>query len=144
MKNSIKLQVWARVAAALLATLLVGVVINLNIHSIRQVEQDNVQVNSLVSRALTAEVAHYRWVTGLGNALYAGAEFTGSMDPTTCVLGQWIYGEAGTEDSTILSLREQLKPLHETIHGSASQALELLETIPKRRRPITAIPSRQM
>lgn len=132
MKNSIKLQVWARVAAALLATLLVGVVINLNIHSIRQVEEDNVQVNSLVSRALTAEVAHYRWVTGLGDALYAGTEFTGSMDPTTCVLGKWIYGEAGTEDATILSLREQLKPLHETIHGSASEALALLKEDPKK------------
>lgn len=46
------------------------------------------------------------------------------MDPTTCVLGKWLYGEAGTDDAEILKLRGDLEALHKELHGSASQVLE--------------------
>ena len=58
------------------------------------------------------EAPHNKWSSNLSNALYSGSEFTGSTDPTGCVLGQWLYGEAGTDDKTILDLRSQLEPLH--------------------------------
>ena len=58
-------------------------------------------------------------------------EFTGSTDPTGCVLGQWIYGEAGSSNETVMKLRNQIKPLHEELHGSAIQVLELYEKDPK-------------
>ena len=62
--------------------------------------------------------------------MYADTEFTGSIDPTTCVLGQWIYGEAGTDDTDILALRTQLEPLHKELHESATYVLELMEDDP--------------
>lgn len=75
-----------------------------------------------------AEVAHYKWSSGLSNALYAGAEFTGSIDPTTCVLGQWLYGEEESDNEKIAALREQLEPLHKELHESASYVLDMYKT----------------
>lgn len=94
-------------------------------------EEFNVQVNAVLQRAQQAEVAHYKWSANLSNALYSGTEFTGSTDHTGCVLGQWLYGEAGTEDETILELRNQMEPLHKELHQSAIYVLDLLEKDPE-------------
>ena len=128
MRKSVNKMVGIRVAAALASVLLFSVVMTINILSIERSEKLNAGVNALLERAQKAEVAHYKWASNLRNALYAGTEFTGSTDPTGCVLGQWIYGEAGTDDEEILDLRSQLQPLHEELHQSAVYVLELLET----------------
>lgn len=131
MRKSVKLMVGIRVAAAFLSMVLFSVLTTKNIISIDHSEEANIEVNALLTRAQQAEVAHYKWAANLSNALYAGTEFTGSTDPTGCILGQWIYGEAGTTDETILALRSQLEPLHEELHKSAVYVLELLETDPE-------------
>ena len=128
MGKSIKRAVGVRVIVALAAIVLFSVMITINLLNIEATQSANTQTSSVLDRAHRAEAAHYRWSSNLSNALYAGTEFTGSMDPTGCVLGQWIYGEAGTDDAEILSLREQLKPLHEQLHKSAATALGMLET----------------
>lgn len=130
MRKSVKLMVGIRVAAAFLSMVLFSVLTTKNIINIDRSEETNLAVNALLTRAQTAEVAHYKWASNLSNALYAGTEFTGSTDPTGCVLGQWIYGEAGTDDETILNLRSQLQPLHEELHQSAVYVLELYKTDP--------------
>ena len=132
MRNSIKKMVGLRVIAAVASVLLFSVMMTVNILSIESSQKANVQANALLDRAQTAEAAHYRWASGLSNALYAGTEFTGSKDPTTCVLGQWLYGEAGTSDAEILALRAELEPLHKELHESATYVLDLLGTNPAR------------
>lgn len=131
MRKSIKKMVGIRVAVALFAILLFSVVTTVNIIRIDRTQAANVQANTLLDKAQKAEAAHYKWSSNLNNALYAGTEFTGSIDPTTCVLGQWIYGEAGTEDPEILALRTQLEPLHKELHESATYVLDLLNTNPE-------------
>ncbi len=130
MRKSVKLMVGIRVAAAFLSMMLFSVLTTTNIINVDHSEENNSAVNALLTRAQKAEAAHYKWASNLSNALYAGMEFTGSTDPTGCVLGQWIYGEAGTDDETILKLRSQLQPLHEELHQSAVYVLELYETDP--------------
>lgn len=130
MRKSVKLMVGIRVAAAFLSMMLFSVLTTKNIISVDRSEEYNSAVNALLTRAQMAEAAHYKWASNLSNALYAGMEFTGSTDPTGCVLGQWIYGDAGTDDETILNLRSQLQPLHEELHQSAVHVLELYETDP--------------
>lgn len=131
MRKSVKVMVGFLVAAAFLSMLLFSALTTKNIISIDHSEEANIAVNALLTRAQQAEVAHYKWASNLSNALYAGTEFTGSTDPTGCILGQWIYGEAGTTDETILNLRSQLEPLHEELHKSAVYVLELLKTDPE-------------
>ena len=132
MRKSINKMVGYRVAAALISVVLFSVVTTVNIMRIKRAEAENAQAFELLNRAQTAEAAHYKWSSGLSNALYAGKEFTGSIDPTTCVLGQWLYGEAGTDNEKILALRTQIEPLHKELHGSATEVLGMLETNPAR------------
>ncbi len=130
MKKSIKKTVWTRAIAALASILLFSFVTTANILRIQGVQNENTQAAELLQRAQGAETAHYRWASGLSNALYAGAEFTGSTDPTTCALGQWIYGSEEITDPAILTLRNELEPLHKEIHESATHVLGLLKTSP--------------
>ena len=119
-----------RIAAALLAVVLFSLLTTQNIYRMEATEAANSSVNAVLQRAQKAEAAHYKWSSNLSNALYSGSEFTGSTDPTGCVLGQWLYGEAGTEDQEILALRSQLEPLHKQLHESAIYVLELYEKDP--------------
>ncbi|HBH95353.1 MAG TPA: hypothetical protein DDX91_06345 [Ruminococcaceae bacterium] len=130
MNRSIKTMVGVRVAAALVSVVIFSLLTTVNIFRIQNNEIKSDQVNSLLNTIQTAETAHYKWSANLSNALYAGTEFTGSIDPTSCILGKWIYGEAGTEDETILQVRSQLEALHKTLHQSATTALELMESDP--------------
>lgn len=131
MRKSIKTMVGIRVAVALAAVILFSVMMTVNIIRISHTQTASAQANALLDKAERAEVAHYKWSSNLSNALYAGTEFTGSIDPTTCVLGQWLYGEAGTEDQEITNLRNQLEPLHKELHESATYVLDLLKTNPE-------------
>lgn len=130
MRRSIKVMVGIRIVAAFIAVMLFSGFTTMNIIKMEDSEEYNVEVNALLQRAQKAEVAHYKWSANLSHALYAGTEFTGSTDPTGCVLGQWLYGEAGTDDETILKLRSQLEPLHKELHASATYVLEMLEKNP--------------
>lgn len=130
MRKSIKVMVGIRVAAAFLAVMLFSVLITTSIMNMEASEEANVAINAVLQRAQKAEAAHYKWSGTLSNALYSGTQFTGSTDPTGCVLGQWLYGEAGTEDAEILKLRSQMEPLHKELHQSAVYVLKLLETSP--------------
>lgn len=131
MRKSIKVMVGIRVVAAFLSVLLFSFLTTKNIINMDRSEEFNVEVNALLQRAQSAEVAHYKWAANLSSALYSGTEFTGSTDPSGCILGQWLYGEAGTDDEHILDLRDQMEPLHRELHQSAVYVLELMETNPK-------------
>lgn len=130
MRKSIKVMAGTRIVAAVLAVVLFSLLTTKNIFNMEASEAANLSVNALLQRAQKAEAAHYKWSSNLSNALYSGSEFTGSTDPTGCVLGQWLYGEAGTEDQEILNLRSQLEPLHKQLHESAIYVLELFKTDP--------------
>ncbi len=129
-KKSIKRSVLIRVIAALSATLLFSFMITFNLIRIDRTREKADNVTALQDRAQVAECAHYKWVVNLSNALYEGTEFTGSTDHTACVLGQWLYGEAGTDDAEILNLRTQIEPLHMELHQSAVSVLETLKSDP--------------
>lgn len=131
MRKSIKTMVGIRVIAALISIVLYSVLISVNIFSIKDTEKSSKQASQLLTKIQGAEVAHYKWVTGLNNSLYEGAEFTGSIDPTACALGQWIYGETDTDNADVAALRDQLEPLHKELHESATYVLDLAKTNPK-------------
>ncbi|ANU53256.1 CZB domain-containing protein [Acutalibacter muris] len=130
MGKSIKRSVTIRVAFTLVAMLLFSFITTANTFKIQGTQEQAQQASALLDRAQKAEAAHYKWAQNLSNALYAGTEFTGSTDPTGCVLGQWLYGEAGTEDPTVLELRSKLEPLHKELHESATYVLDMHKTSP--------------
>lgn len=131
MGKSIKRSVAIRVVFALAAMLLFSFMTTANTFKIEGTQEQAKQASALLDRAQKAEAAHYKWSSNLSNALYAGTEFTGSTDPTGCVLGQWLYGEAGTEDQRVLELRSKLEPLHKELHESATYVLGVHADDPK-------------
>ncbi|MCM1054261.1 MAG: methyl-accepting chemotaxis protein [Bacteroides sp.] len=130
MKKSIKKIVIIRIAFALASVLLFSFLTTYNILRIERLHDEATSMHTTQMNAQKAEAAHYRWSINLSSALFSDTEFTGSTDHTSCVLGQWLYGEAGTDNEQILSLRAQIEPLHEELHKSAVTALEMLETNP--------------
>lgn len=131
MRKSINTMVGIRVIFAFISVLLFSIMVSKNINLIEENEASSEQVNTLLSRAQKAEAAHYKWSTNLSNALYANTEFTGSTDPTSCILGQWIYDDAGTDDEYILNLHKEMEPLHKELHESAAYVLNLMKTDPE-------------
>ena len=131
MGKSIKRSIAIRAALALAAMLLFSFITTANTFKIDNTQEQAQQASALLDRAQKAEAAHYKWSQNLSNALYAGTEFTGSTDPTGCVLGQWLYGEAGTDNETVLGLRSKLEPLHKELHESATYVLDIHKSDPK-------------
>ena len=129
MRKSIKRTVFIRVAAALLSILLFSGVTTFNLLRVEGMQERNAQTVALLNNAQSAETAHYRWALNLSNALYAGGQFPGT-DDTQCVLGKWIYGEAGTDNADILRLRSEIQPLHKQLHQSVGEAQSLMATSP--------------
>lgn len=125
MDTSIKRAVSFRVASAVLMVFLFSGITTFNILRIAGLQEDNLAVSATLNQVQSAETAHYKWSANLSNALYSGTEFTGSMDHTGCVLGQWLYSELDMKDAEIDSLRGKIEPLHKELHASAATALEL-------------------
>ncbi len=128
--KSIKTMVGVRVIAALASVILFSVTTTVNIMRIQGMQEAQSEAALVLDKAQKAEAAHYKWSSNLSNALYAGTEFTGSTDPTGCILGQWLYGEAVTDDETILALKSEIEPLHKQLHESAIEALDKMNTSP--------------
>lgn len=131
MKGSIKKMVGIRVITATIAIVVYSLFVTANVFVIKNTQKESVAANTLLDTIEKAEVAHYKWSSGLSNALYAGKEFTGSMDPTSCVLGQWLYGDVTTDNEKVISLISELEPLHKELHESASYVLDMHKTNPE-------------
>lgn len=127
MKKSIKKSVLIRVAATVCSILIFSGVVMLCRMELQRANASVEQSEHFMTQAYESEVAHYKWASNLSNAIYEGTEFTGSTEDTNCVLGKWLYGEQTTDDTEILALLDQIKPLHKEIHGSATEALDLLD-----------------
>ena len=128
MGNSIRRSVMIRVICAIVAILLFSGVTTTNILRIENNQNESVLIDAMLNQIQRAEVAHYKWAANLSNAVYAGTEFTGSLDHTSCVLGQWLYSDMAFEDAQIESLRSQIETLHQQLHASAGTALEQYAT----------------
>lgn len=125
MNSSIKKSVGIRVICAVVMILLFSGMTTMNIMKIDRLQRKSILADSMLNQIQRAEVAHYKWSSNLSNALYAGTEFTGSIDYTGCVLGKWLYAEMELEDEEVEKLRTEIETLHKELHGSASTALEL-------------------
>lgn len=131
MNKSIKKAVLIRVVAAICSTALCCAVVNIGVQQIKKAGEENKQANILLHEIQAAEIAHYKWCNGLSQTIYAGKEFTGSTDPTACSLGKWIYGDENITDQEVIRLRNEIEPMHKTLHGYAVETINMLQTNPE-------------
>ena len=130
MTNSIKKAVWLRVAVIFFALVISGVSTIGGLTAINRYNASTTQATDLYIMALDAEKAHFSWVENLSSAINFDTEFTGSMDYTSCSLGNWLYNTdtATIPDARIITLIEEIKPIHQSIHDSAETILEMNKT----------------
>ena len=128
MGKSIKRSVWIRVIV-ILAVVIISAVFTVNgVRKIRAASREAEKVTEIHTLALAGEKAHFSWIENLSSAINLGTEFTGSTDYTACDLGKWLYGDrTSIEDKEVISLMDEMIPLHEAIHNSAVEILELNE-----------------
>lgn len=127
--KGIKREVAIRIAMILAVMIVSGTMTIVGMNGIRSYSKTTDQSAEIHALVLTAEKAHYGWVENLCSAIAMGTEFTGSTDYRTCVLGNWLYSEDRSGlSSEILSLMEQMKPIHQAIHESAETILALSKT----------------
>lgn len=131
MRKSIKWAVGIRVASAILTLLIFCAAVVLGIGGIKSADAKSANAQEIFDQACAAEVAHYKWSNDLSSAVYEGTQFTGSVDPSSCALGKWIYGDPGSTDAALLKLRSELEPVHKNLHESASEALAMYKTNPE-------------
>lgn len=81
-----------------------------------------------------AITAHYQWLDKLTVSVQTGAEFTGSLDHTTCALGKWMssVSDADLTDPEIKAAVTAVQDPHQKIHGLAEQVLTQSKTDPDR------------
>ncbi len=127
MEKSIKKAIWMRVAIIFFVVIVSGTSTVTYLRKIRRINEETVEAINIHTMALSAEKAHYSWIENLSSAISYGTEFTGSTDCTACVLGKWLYNtdRSGIQNSRILSLMDEIIPIHEAIHASATEILEL-------------------
>ncbi len=102
MRKSIKTMVGIRVAFAFAAVLVYSLVVTFNVFLIKDAANSSSAASQMLDTIEKAETAHYKWSSGLSSALYAGIEFEGSLDPTACVLGKWLYNDVETDDAVVI------------------------------------------
>ena len=89
----------------------------------RELETQNEGITAVLN-------AHYAWRQGLVDAVLVGTEFTGSLDPDNCALGQWYMTDVASnmDDPEIIELLRRLDAPHRHIHMEAAYTLELIRT----------------
>ena len=132
MRQSIKLQVMIRIALIFLCVIISGIATVSGMKKVRAYSESTERATQIHNLVLTAEKAHYSWVENLCSAVALGTEFTGSKDYKTCVLGNWFYNSdlSRIDNSEILRLMEEMKPIHQAIHESAQTILDMNATDP--------------
>ena len=129
MGKSIKRSVWIRVIV-ILAVVVISAIFTVNgVKKIRVASNNTAKATKIHTLALAGEKAHFSWIENLSSSINLGTEFTGSTDYTACDLGKWLYGDrSGIENKEITALMDKMIPIHEAIHNSAGEILEMNET----------------
>ena len=84
------------------------------------------EIRSTFSSVLSA---HYVWRHGLTEAVYAGIPFTGSLDGSTCSLGQWLRSDAARNlaDPEVAEMLRHINEPHDFIHATAKVIIDHLQ-----------------
>ncbi len=130
MRKTVKSQILSGYILLIIVPVLMTLVTVLYVNQIsRQFnEVSRYRANQIATK--DAIVGHYSWIMGLGDTILTGAEFKGSLDPTTCGLGKWLAGvsEEDKKDPEIAKAIEALMIPHQQIHNTVSSIIQQSKT----------------
>jgi methyl-accepting chemotaxis protein len=111
-------------------TLVQGVIAYCLVGMIETSYDERGTASTMATNVNAIEMQHYRWLQNLSMHLYIGEEFTGSLDPSACSLGQWMQSPAvtGNADKAFQELVSKLDAPHRAIHENAKLIVQSLES----------------
>ena len=127
------MKIRTKIFVGCLVVAILGVILGIyGIFALRKTASISAELQSLQTQTTTFTNilnGHYAWRNGLTEAVIAGTEFTGSLDPDNCILGSWLKSDETryVTDPEILSLLEHIKEPHSFIHHEAKTILELMD-----------------
>jgi len=91
--------------------------------------EENLNLEDIKSNISLILNSHYVWRHGMSETVYAGAAFTGSLNPSTCSLGKWLDSDEikKMNDPEVISLLNQIIEPHRFIHAKAGEIVEDLK-----------------
>jgi len=126
------MKVGTKILAGFIAVAIVGLLIGaVGVISTQRLAKQSVDLQKLLQESSSVRNvlnAHYVWRHGLTIAVLTDSDFSGSLDPNTCALGQWLSSDEAKniEDPEILSLLNKIKEPHAYIHNEASTIVSYL------------------
>ncbi|MFI3175223.1 MAG: methyl-accepting chemotaxis protein [Bacillota bacterium] len=78
-------------------------------------------------KAMLYEVglSHYDWATDLMHHINTGNDFAKTLDPRTCALGLFIYGDHSNTESHMTDFITVVEPLHAAVHQAGTKITTL-------------------
>jgi len=134
MKSFSKLKIKTKIFIGFNVVFLIGLILGFTGIASTQIllkETDNmVELNRQYGDFNDILGKHYMWRNVITESVLNGAEFTGSIDPDTCVLGKWLNSENAKKvtDPEILSLLKQVKDPHDYMHHEAEAVVNYIKT----------------
>lgn len=97
--------------------------VNRDYHTLSQQRDNQASTQSALAK-------HYQWLEQFQEAVQNGTEFSGSLDPNSCLLGQWMakITDEDLSDAIINGTLQSIKTPHEKMHTQASEILFLAKT----------------
>jgi len=130
MKN---MKVRAKMFTGFIIVTAIGIILGMvgiaSILMIKNRSEEIVSLQNTSSGVIGVLNAHYTWRHSLTEAVLTGGEFTGSLDPNTCRLGQWLGSEEakGITDTVALDLLRRIESPHHFIHTEARGTVEYIK-----------------
>jgi len=97
--------------------------VNRDYHTLSEQRDNQASTQSALAK-------HYQWLEQFQEAIQNGTEFSGSLDPNSCLLGQWMatITDEDLSDAIIRSALQSIQTPHEKMHTQASEILFLAKT----------------
>ncbi len=130
MKN---MKIRTKILTGFLSLVIIGVMLGAaGIASVLLISQKTGEINLLQSTGTSISTVlnvHYVWRQGVTETALTGKEFTGSLDPASCALGNWKNSAEARSitDSVLLSLMEEIDVSHQFIHTEAASLVEAVQ-----------------
>lgn len=130
MNNSLKKQLGRYFAVILAAIILGGSIVVYGIYDIYRLNQEQKILMESSVTTLKSATGHLEWIDNLNISINTGNQFTGKLDPTACLFGEWLDSQDidQIENEDIKAQLMKIIPLHETIHHRAGDIIPFIET----------------
>ncbi len=126
---SIRRSILIRVMIILIAVLISGAVTMFGFYKVKAANEKQTNITIINDTILNAQKAHYVWLEGLNSSLNFDTAFTGSLDYQTCDFGKFLYSsDTSLWPQEVVEYLENMKTIHQQIHNSASEILEMKQT----------------